>query len=269
MRRGLNSTRGSDRTGIFLHARHAFMPNSLGYCGPDDRGKILEHIQESSSDEGFVSILQEFEAAYPFIHFIAKSTGRTPFDRKVTEAYWIGNDLLDRVAPDDFYKFTRTDLKENVSRVNPNNYRNLFFSNNAIPHHSFYVMATALNILSDVHVTSAPAKEKISEIVDNCMISWGRVVGVDKNHLMVERARTQVDDGGLIKMNKRHKLMKVKYDSTMPPFQDVQIGDTVSVHWNFACDILSEKQLRNIKSYTERDASAMNSFIRDKRLKPT
>ena len=62
-------------------------PNSLGYCGPDENGKILEHLHDSSVSEDLTTMLSKFEAAYPFVRMIAKSTGMSPFDKAVTEAY--------------------------------------------------------------------------------------------------------------------------------------------------------------------------------------
>jgi Family of unknown function (DUF6390) len=253
-----------DLSGVLLHARHAFMPNSLGYCGPDDRGKILEHLQISSTTEDLVSILKRFEAAYPFIRFIAGSTGNAVFDKKVTEAYWIGNDLLDRVAPDAFYKFARTGLKESLSKVDPSNYRQLFARPGAIPHHSFYVMATGLHILSDVHVTSSAILDKISDTINSCMISYGRVVEVGEDHLFVRRRRAEVNEQGFVILKKERGLAKIKYDGALPNFQNIVIGDHVSIHWNFACEVLSSQQVRNIASYTRRDIVAVNHFTRSR-----
>jgi Family of unknown function (DUF6390) len=247
-----------DPSGVLLHAKHAFMPNKLGYCGPDDMGRILQHLQESSGDAKLVSILKNFEAAYPFIHLIGKSNGREPFDQKVTEAYWIGNELLSNVAPEEFYKFTLNDLR----KKNGWEIRDLFLNlrDRAMPHHTFYVISTATSVISDSHHTSSPDPRKISETMDSCRISWGRVVKVGKDNLSVRYMPLKMLDG---KISLAPEIMKknVKYDSTVPPFESVATGDYVSMHWNFACEILSGFQVRNIERYTLRDVSSTNLFL--------
>ncbi|MDG6907026.1 MAG: hypothetical protein JRN20_14735 [Nitrososphaerota archaeon] len=247
-----------DAFGALLHAKHAFMPNKLGYCGPDDRGAILRHLQESSIDDNLVATLKNFEAAYPFIHLIGKSNGLQPFDRKVTEAYWIGNELLGNVAPEEFYNFSLRDLK----KKNSTEIKNLFLNlrDRAMPHHTFYVISTAISVISDFHHSSNRDPTKISEVMDNCRISWGEVLNVEKDSLLVKYRPLQLVDG-LVALTKKSVKKKVKYDQTVPPFENVSPGDFVSIHWNFACEVLSEAQVDNIRKYTQRDASSTNFFL--------
>ncbi len=247
-----------DASGALLHAKHAFMPNKLGYCGPDDRGAILRHLQESSINDNLVVTLKNFEAAYPFIRLIGKSNGMQPFDRKVTEAYWIGNELLGNVAPEEFYDFTLKDLK----KKNSAEIRNLFLNlrDRAKPHHTFSVISTAKSVISDFHHSSNPDPTKIAEVMDNCRISWGEVLKVEKDSLSVKYKPLQLVDG-LIDLSKKGVKKKVKYDRTVPPFENVSPGDFVSIHWNFACEVLSEAQVNNIRKYTKEDASSTNLFL--------
>ena len=93
-------------SGVLFHAKHAFMPNFLGYCGPDERGRIQQSLEGGKTDDELVRTLRQFEAAYPFLGLIAKSTGREVFDYAVPEAYWIGNSLLTKVPASDFYRFS-------------------------------------------------------------------------------------------------------------------------------------------------------------------
>ncbi|MDG7022862.1 MAG: nickel-dependent hydrogenase large subunit, partial [Nitrososphaerota archaeon] len=70
-----------EEQGELLHAKHVLAPNSLGYCGPDENGRILEHLSDSLD-----SILRRFEAACPFVRMIAKATGLSRFDpAQITE----------------------------------------------------------------------------------------------------------------------------------------------------------------------------------------
>lgn len=246
-----------DQLGALFHAKHAFMPNRLGYCGPDERGIILEHLRESSVDERLISTLKNFEAAYPFIRLIGKSNQRNPFDLRVTDAYWIGNKLLRNVGSEEFYNFALNDL----GKKNRDEIRNLFLTlrDKAIPHHTFYVISTTMSIISDFHYTSAANPSKLSETIDNCRISWGKVTKVGRNQLWVRYRPLRVTNGSLSLGTEMTK--KIEYDPTVSPFQKITLGDYVSMHWNFACEILSKTQLRNIQTYTKRDIDSANVFL--------
>ena len=40
------------RTGALLAARFSFMPNRLGYCGPEENPAMLDYLAEGYSDRG-------------------------------------------------------------------------------------------------------------------------------------------------------------------------------------------------------------------------
>jgi hypothetical protein len=244
--------------GALFHARHAFMPNKLGYCGPDDKGMILQHLQKSSVDDKLLATLRNFEAAYPFIHLIGKSNQREPFDLEVAEAYWIGNRLLKNVATRDFYNFTLDDLK----KKNKEQIRRLFLNlgERALPHHTFYVINTATNIISDHHRSSAHEPRKIAEVMDNCRISWGKVLKAEKDHLWVKYRPLEITDNK-ISLGSEITKKNIEYNSAIPPFQKIVPGSYVSMHWGFACDILSDAQVRNISKYTQDDVKSANIFL--------
>ena len=92
--------------GSLLFARYAFMPNHLGYCGGPESQDLLEYAREGVADEGLNQIIRQFQAAYPYLQFIARSTGiGDPMDPRVVQAYWLGGDLLRRVEAREFYSF--------------------------------------------------------------------------------------------------------------------------------------------------------------------
>ena len=73
------------------------MPNRLGYCGGDDNRALYDYVVASAVDGGLTELLGRFSGAMPYLRLIARSIGsRDPFDPRVVEAYWIGNDLLQR-----------------------------------------------------------------------------------------------------------------------------------------------------------------------------
>ena len=78
--------------------RYAFMPNRLRYCGGDDNRTLFQYGIEHVIDGGLPSVLRRFTGAFPYLQLIARSNGISdPFDQRVVEAYWIGNDLLNHV----------------------------------------------------------------------------------------------------------------------------------------------------------------------------
>jgi len=247
--------------GVLFHAKHAFMPNSLGYCGPDEKGQIRRDLEGNRSDEELVQTLQKFEAAYPFLKLIAKSAGRQVFDYSVPEAYWIGNRLLDLVPVSDFYSFSHHEIKGR----DPEKVREVFrqLDGTAPPHHTFYVMSTyATTAVPDGPNVRNEAKRKIAELVDNCRISWGTVRKVGKNELQVEARRVSVDDGGLSLTSPVVK--RVRYNPEIRPFGTVKAGDVVSIHWNYACDVLTPRQVKNIARYTDADIRLVSRLMKSK-----
>jgi len=254
------SKEDSRHAGVLLHAKHAYMPNNLGYCGPDDRGRILQAIRESAVDDRLLGVLKNFEAAYPFIHFIAKSTGRDPFDYDVTEAYWLGNRLLSGVSPSGFYEFTHRGLK---TKTDKDEMRKLFaaLKSQPVPHHSFYVLSIwsrSERALNHPEMDSKTSRS-VEQLMDNCRISWGKVIEARGTTLRVEYSPLKIHDGKLAISTPVTR--KVQYDPEVPSFRNLKSGDNVSIHWNFACEVLTPVQLRNIKKYTLGDVKAANQLM--------
>lgn len=243
-----------EERGELLHAKHALAPNSLGYCGPDENGRILEHLHDSLVDDSLDSTLKRFEAAYPFVRMIAKSTGKSPFDYDVAEAYWIGNGLLDRVEPSEFYEFTHAGLKARLPRQGMKRlFRDL--GPMARPHHTFYV----LGMYSRPNVQSS-LQHKLLNLMDSCRISWGKVVEVKSKTLIVERAPLSMGEDELLSLTSPQRK-EIHYDSGIPNFEDVKRGDWVTIHWNFASEKLTRRQLTNLRAYTKMDIEATNRLV--------
>lgn len=251
-------------SGVLLHAKHAYMPNRLGYCGPDDRGIILQHIEQSKGGEELVSALEGFEAAYPFLRLIAKSTGKEVFDYAVPEAYWIGNPLLDRIPPPEFYRFSHHEL----AGKDPKEVRRIFgaLGNKARPHHTFYVMSTyATSSVADGPSLSVEGRKKVEGLIDNCRISWGKVKRVGNKELDVTYRPVLVEDGRFCLS--KPVIRRVSYDPEIRSFAGVKAGDWVTMHWGYACEVITKRQLRNIAKYTELDIEAVNSIPKASQLR--
>jgi hypothetical protein len=238
------------------------MPNVLGYCGPEERGKILRGIESRVAGDDLVTTLKEFEAAYPFLKLIARNNGREAFDYAVPEAYWIGNSLLEKVPAPDFHGFAQRELKGMGNDRARSVLKGL--KGPAIPHHSFYVMSTyAVAGRGNGPDLTNEASKKVAELIDNCRISWGEVVQVGSEDLRVRLKPLAIDDGRLALANP--VLRRVKYNPEVKPFDEVRPGDAVSIHWNYACEVLTPRQRKNIEKYTDADIRLVNGLPKTSR----
>ena len=88
----------TDAAGALLFARYAYPPNALGLCGADSPRTLLEYGDAGASDGGLAELARTFDGAWPYLELIAGANGLAdPLDTRVVEAYWVGNELLDRV----------------------------------------------------------------------------------------------------------------------------------------------------------------------------
>jgi hypothetical protein len=98
--------------GALLFGHYAFPPNRLGYCGPDDHQALFQYVVERRTDSGLLELERRFEGAFPYPHLIALANKiADPFDRRVVEAYWLGNRYLESVDAASLY----TSLSESLS----------------------------------------------------------------------------------------------------------------------------------------------------------
>jgi len=175
----------------------------------------------------------------------------------VTEAYWIGNSLLESVSLSDFFEFSHRGLASKGKKAgNKEEMKSLFreLGPLAKPHHTFYVLG--------MYARSSPksgSEAKLLELMDSCRISWGRVLEVRAKTLLVRRPSLTLDQDRLGLSPPDEK--EVRYDPEIPAFSAVRKGDLVSVHWNFASERLSPRQLGNLKRYTSLDIEATNRLV--------
>src|SRR5579871_6053785 len=164
--------------GTLRFIRYAFMPNRLRYCGGDDNRTLFEYGLEGVSDGGLQPLLRKFSGALPYLQLIARANGvQDPFDARVVEAYWIGNELLEGVEARQLY----ASLQERFASQLAGRTRELVLGKapaGAHPHHSFHV----LDVYSRVGELDATLG-----VLDNCRIGWGRVLAVAGVELTVER----------------------------------------------------------------------------------
>ncbi len=237
--------------GTLQFIRYGFMPNRLRYCGGDDNRTLFEYGVQGVSDGGLTPLLRRFTGALPYLQLIARANNLAdPFDARVVEAYWLGNELLDRVEVRQLYDA----LLERFGKQLQGRTRELVLGKapaGARPHHSFHVL--------DVHSRVGQLEHGLAT-VDACRVSWGKVVSVDGAELLVERQRLVLREGKLVlgEMGSERVVRQVDgggFADTAGP------GDWVSIHWDWVCEVLSERQQRNLERYTRYHLAIANQTL--------
>ena len=242
--------------GLLLFARYAFPPNRLGYCGPADHDALSGYLAEDHADQGLRELAEKFEGAYPYLRLIARANGLTdPFDRRVVEAYWVGNACLERVEASPFFESLEERFRP---RMSAREFSGMSGSleKGARPHHNYHVFEIyrRAGLLRDARATIALDR------MDQCRISWGRVVEVDGAEAIVERPPLVMKDGKLGLGPATAVRVALHVDSRGAPAA-LRPGDIVSIHWNWACDRLAAGALRELMRCTRRALEHTNTTL--------
>ena len=248
-----------DATGLWRCTQYAFAPNLLHFCGPEKQNDLLGYLHLRKADQGLVEIINQFETLYPYLQLIAAENGlRDVFSQQVIEAYWLGNGLLNncQLRPFARHLLEGLQLKKKLSAQKLNHLFKNF--DNCIPHHTFHV----LNIFCR---TGHISLSHTISTMDNCRISWGKIIKFSNSNPPAGRAgfqfskirkkqpedRVLVLTRPLIYENSQLQLGRAKVKDIYKGFIDCKEGDWVSVHWGWACEILTQRQVENLKYYTE------------------
>jgi uncharacterized protein DUF6390 len=231
--------------------RYGFMPNRLRYCGGDDNRALFEYGLQNLADGGLDALLRRFTGALPYLQLIARANGiADPFDGRVVEAYWLGNELLERVEVRQLYEA----LAERFGPQLQGRTRQLVLGkapSGARPFHAFHVF--------DVHSRVGELEHSLATM-DHCRVSWGRVVAVDGAELAVDRVPL-VLTGGKLALGAALPDRAARQIDGRGFVEAAQPGDYVAIHWGWACEVLSERQLHNLQRYTRYHLALANQTI--------
>lgn len=157
-------------SGPELFARYAYPPNALGYCGPNDPAALLQAAGQGGQWDHLANLARQFEGAWPYLELIAGCNGlHDPLDRRVVEAYWVGNRLSLQVPP----TVLAGSLDERFSSRAGRRFEPLVSAAVAggVPQHSFHVFA----VYPWLGLLRAGMEGPPLEVLDRCRIRWGRV----------------------------------------------------------------------------------------------
>jgi hypothetical protein len=243
-------------SGPVLFARYAFGPNRLGYCGPDAVEELFAEGTTGGDDRALRELARSFEGAWPYLELIARANGLgDPLDRRVVEAYWLGSSLLDAVRPDLFGASLTSRFRP---RLRPDGWRWLAGKPEvgAVPVHAFHV----LDVFPRVGLLRTGSVDRALEVMDSCRIRWGRVLERDGEWLVVTVIPLVMADGRLELGPARPERVQAWRDGAA--FVDgVEPGDVISIHWSWACDRLSGRQLDRLVTWTSREIAIANLTI--------
>lgn len=233
----------NNKDGVELAVRFAYGPNILELCGTSNRAdSFLRYLKRRDNGKEVKRILEDFEGMPAYLGCLAELFGRDRFDYDIVEAYWIGNELLDRVEQDNI----ETIIKGLMGRgLPPSIGMDLIggLIQGLVPHHDFSVLYMARD--------RTPLDRK-----DKCRVSWGKIVDIlDDNHLVVQTNPLLREKGEYL-LGKEEPRTAVYLPEMLP---DVSVGDHVALHWGYAVLKLTEEQLKNLQKYTGQIRNALNS----------
>ena len=246
-----SATRASS-SGPVLFARYAYPPNSLGYCGPADPAALLESAVDGRHQDHLAHLASKFDGAWPYLELIAASNAITdPLDRRVVEAYWIGNELTLRVPPSALAasldeRFAKRSNGRSADVVAP-------VLTGAVPQHGLHVFG----VYPWVGMLRAGREGPALEVIDRCRIRWGRVVVLGDDVVRIVGRHLEFDGSLLTLGAERDELVRRSVNGV--GFVDaLDVGDVVSMHWDWVCDRLSARELRWLTYCTRRNLYAVN-----------
>lgn len=238
--------------GTTRFVRYAFMPNRLRYCGGDDNSTILEYATAGVREAPLVGMLRKFTGALPYLTLIARGNGiADPFDERVVEAYWLGNELLERVEARDLYDSLRDRYRTQLSPTVMDSVAGKVPAG-ARPHHSFHVF--------DVWRHADRTGGDVLAMLDSCRISWGVVRSVEAGELVVDRPHLELRAGRL-------ELGEPRTDRVTRLVQGrgfanhAHPGDLVSLHWDWVCETIAERERATLERYTRHHLRLANATL--------
>jgi Family of unknown function (DUF6390) len=232
-----------DLPGPLLFARYAYPPNALGFCGPPDSAALRGHGRAGVVTGELLRLARSFAGAWPYLESIAAHAGiGDPLDRRVVEAYWVGNRLLDGT--------TAAGARDGLgSHLAPGLTGELAAA--GLAHHSFHVLCAYpwAGMLDD----PGRAGQAVA-VLDQCRIRWGRVRALRGDRVAV-RCQPLTWDGRRLSLG-----APVATTARAPAISTaaLAVGDWVSLHWDWVCDRLTDRQVRALRATTRRHLRLVN-----------
>ena len=232
-------------------SRYSLITNRLRYCGPKDAYKeLLLLLQGKNYDQEKVKKhFTKYEGLFVYLDYMAQKLNKDPFDYDIIEAYWTGNELLDKFDNEDNKKI----IQGLTNRGLPKNHAEFLISK--LPKgmnltHSFNVLFVGVGMTTGSVPTNIITMNK-------CILSIGKVVKILKDQLMVA-VTPLITKQELLELGNQ-KIIHVEYNPDF--FKNIKVGNKIAIHWDYACKILTENEVENLKKYTQKNIKALNQAL--------
>ncbi|MET9552581.1 DUF6390 family protein [Streptomyces sp. NPDC006645] len=220
--------------GAILFARYAYPPNELGYCGPADSAALLRPADPDGIERG----ARQFDGAWVYLEFLAETAGLDdPLDERVVEAYWIGNDLLDRADPAALLDRMRDRFRGQLGGT----WREA--SGRALAHHSFQVF----DVYPWAELLRSTGNPTALSVLDRCRIRTGVVRAVAGESATVESRPLTWTGTALIPGPPLTESVRWSTGGRSL-IQGLAPGDLVTLHWDWVCDVVTAAQAERVES---------------------
>jgi len=219
---------------------YSIKPHKLGLCGPKEKKSqriLMDFLLGKYDDCGKIKELyKQFKSVCAYLKLIAECNDvKNPFDERVVEAYWIGNELLENVPQKKLIEMLRNELK--LPAFN--------FPADIHAHHSFHVL----------FVGSLKNIAPIEKLAPKCVINCGKVEKISGKSLFVKTRPVELS-GDKAKFGSEI-VQKIELDPKILP--KIKIGDVISYHWDFACEVIDKRQAENLIDNLKRNIDSYNS----------
>lgn len=241
--------------GLELCARYAYPPNSLSLCGPDRKKELHWYSKTRTVDKGTAEIIAQFQTLFPYLTLIAHENKRLdPFEEKVVEAYWLGNELLRNIKIKSFsgHLTEKLSLKKKIKRAEIEKVLEKI-GHGALPNHAFHVLNIYLRTgnMEELHTL---------QTMDACIINAGKITKITPNAVFVATKPLVYKGKKLTFGPQISRWIKFQSEDDLK-ISKLKAGDWISYHWGQFCEKLTPRQLKNLTIYTNHALLYVNKKI--------
>lgn len=241
-----------DLKGLALCSRYSYPPNSFSLCGPDKQKNLKWYATTQETDQGTAEILSQFTTLFPYLSLIAYENNiRDPFDKRVVEAYWLGNSLLSRVSIRSFGRHLSDTLL--LRKKLPGKKLEsilVTLEDGALPYHAFHVLAIYKRTghLDIPHTV---------ETMDACIINCGQVIRIQSGTIVVRTKPLRYIGNKLVFGKPITRTLMTQGEKDVL-FKQLKIGNWISYHWGYFCQKLTNIQLQHLIYYNNLSVNLAN-----------
>lgn len=241
--------------GVEIAARFGSITNHLKYCGPSDFSiaykKYLGKKTPENADK-LKKTITHFEGHYPYLEQIGKENNLDPFDYKVCEAYWLGNELLENVGKEAMQKTILHGLtgsgKMHIEKAQGLAEK---LPLGILPHHSFHVYYIKF-ITGKVNWNLYNA--------DRCRVPYCKVITVGEKEADVLYRPILFGLGKYIFGEEIARKISLQ-EGNLRVMDAIKAGDWIATHWDVGIWKLDSREKSNLEKYTKRNIDAINKSL--------